>query len=150
MNRDQYQIGIETEWRAFPLWYGIQPFMNAVYMLARAEQEQKMVRNEELPAFILNSGIYQKWNFIDLNVLIKYVSAFTSVRFGAPSSNLPVMPQPLGDFLTVDAILGWNVSTSHNLKLILEIRNITDENYATVVGYPDFGRRLGLGIRHGW
>ncbi|MBN2089951.1 TonB-dependent receptor [candidate division KSB1 bacterium] len=150
LNRDQYQIGIETEWRAFPLWSGTQPFVNAIYMISRAEHEGKMVHNEELPSFILNSGVYQKWKFLDLNILIKYVSAFKSTRFLATSANMPAIPQLLGDFLAVDAILGWNIRAIHNLRLILEIRNMTNENYATVVGYPDFGRRISVGIRQGW
>jgi len=150
LNRDQYQIGFETEWRMFSLWRGVQPFVNATYMISKAEKDRDMVRDEEYPAFIANAGVYQKWKSIDLNILAKYVSGYKSVRFVASTPESPAKPRPLGNFLTLDLICGWNASVLHNFRLFIEMRNITDKKYSTVIGYPDFGRRFNFGLQQGW
>ncbi|MBN2411667.1 TonB-dependent receptor [candidate division KSB1 bacterium] len=150
LNRDQYQIGFEFECRLFSLWKGVQPFVNATYMISKAEKDQEMVRNEEYPSFISNAGIYQKYKSIDLTVLAKYVSEFKSERFVASTAENPATPQPLGKFLTLDVICGWRAFAFHNLRLYIEMRNITDKKYSTVVGYPDFGRRFNFGLQQSW
>ncbi len=150
LNRDQYQIGFETEWRLFSLWRGVQPFVNATYMISKADKDHEMVRNDEYPSFIANAGLYQKWKSIDLNILAKYLSGFKSVRFVASTPESPAKPQPLGNFLTLDVICGWKTRVLYNFRLFIEIRNITDKKYSTVVGYPDFGRRFNFGLQQGW
>jgi len=147
MNRNQVQIGCEAEWRAPVSWGGTQPFVNATVLYSVAEEDGKMVRNEEYPSIIANGGVYGKWNSLDINVLVKYVSGFQSIRFAAPSS---AVFQALGDFLVFDAIAGWNTAFFPNVRIVLELRNLTDRRYSTVVGYPDFGRRMSVGIRRNW
>ncbi len=147
LNRDQVQIGCETEWRSPVAWRGIQAFANAIYLYSIAEQDGRMVQNEEYPAFIANIGVYQKWNVFDLNVLAKYVSGFQSIRFAATSS---AVYQALGNFLVFDAICGWNTGLFRNVRIVLELRNLTDQRYSTVIGYPDFGRKISFGIRRNW
>ena len=150
LNRDQFQIGLETEWRTSDFWRGFQPFVNVALMISKAEQDRTIVRNREYPSFIANAGVLWRWRFMDLNVLAKYVSAFQSARFAAVSSADPSAPYPLGDFFTLDAILDWNLDSARQLKLVIELRNLTGQPYSTVVGYPDFGRRILLGVRQSW
>ena len=43
--------------------------------------------------------------------------------------------------------LGWTLGNIYNTRLYLEINNLTNVAYSTVVGYPDFGRRTTIGVR---
>jgi len=80
-----------------------------------------------------------------MSILPKYVSYFENTRFAA--KGLP--PQPLGDYVTLDAVFGWSLyGDSFTTRFYLELKNITDAHYSTVVGYPDFGRTITIGIRH--
>ena len=145
-NRDQDQVGVEAEVRTRVWLEGLQAFLNATLMRSRAEAEGSMVKDEELPDFILGGGIYLSRDVFSLNLLWKYVSAYESVRFvGAPEGQAPV-PQPLGDFLVWDATAAW--SLGGHTQLYAEIQNVTDESFATVVGYPDSGRRFRAGLRY--
>ncbi len=79
-----------------------------------------------------------------MSLLTKQVSKFENKRFA--EKGLP--PQPLGNYLTFDTIIGWNLSnTLYSMRIYLEIKNITDIHYSTVVGYPDYGRRIMVGVR---
>ena len=147
LNRDQVQIGCEAAWRAPVLWDRIQPFANAAYLYSVADESGAMVRNREYPSWIANGGVYGKWRSVDLNVLAKYVSRFQSIRFAVPSATVY---HALGNFLVFDAIAGWNMGFSPNIRIVLEISNLTDQRYSTVVGYPDFGRKYSVGIRRAW
>jgi len=64
----------------------------------------------------------------------------------AKSGESPV-PQPLGDFHVLNATAGWSPGGRHRARIYVEVKNITDKKFSTVVGYPDFGRRLTLGLR---
>ena len=102
-----------------------------------------MVRNTDHPAMITSGGIYMsKWN-IDLNVLGKYVSSFESIRFAPKTAG----PQPLGDYFVLDCNGGYTFKGKVPLRLYLRVRNLTDKRYSTVVGWPDFGRSIYLGMR---
>ena len=109
-----------------------------------------MVKDDEFPQFFANSGVFGQWKNWDINILAKYVSSYESVRFVASSAINPAQPQPLGDFLTLDLILGWKINQTSNARVVFELRNATNNLYSTVIGYPDFGRRISLGIRQGW
>jgi len=143
MNRDQDQIGLEIEGRSAFLFNIAQIFVNATAMKSRAESEGEMVHNEELPQFIMNGGIYVSKSKLDLNILGKFVSSYESTRF-VPSDK---GAQPLGDFFALDMSMGWALDKQENTKLNLEIRNITDEKFSTVVGYPDYGRRFTISLQ---
>jgi outer membrane receptor protein involved in Fe transport len=113
-------------------------------MSNRAEVAGKMERNRQLPQYIGNAGIYLQRRQLDFACFGKYTSAFENTRFAAPDANNIVWPQPLGDFITFDLTAGWSFG---NTRFYFEIQNLTDEKFSTVVGYPDFGRRLTVGIR---
>lgn len=144
LNRNQNQYGIEAEARFARIWNVLEIFFNATMMNSFAENEGKMVENLELPKIITSGGLYYQGSHLDISLLAKYVSSFENTRFAAPG--LP--PQPLGDYVTLDAILGWSLyGKLYSTRFYLEIKNITDELYSTVVGYPNFGRTITMGIR---
>lgn len=147
MNRDQNQIGVELEARSVILFDLAEIFLNATAMRSRAESSTEMQRNKELPRFIMGGGVYASQSKFDLNILAKFVSSYESTRFVATETGKPPVPQPLGDFLSLNANIGWCFGKKHKTKVYLAVENLTDNNFATVVGYPDYGRRFTIGMR---
>ena len=144
LNRDQSQYGVEFETRFARIWNALEIFFNTTMINSFAENDGEMIENLELPKIISSGGLYFEKGSLDMSLLAKYVSSFESTRFAA--SGLP--PQPLGDIVTFDAVLGWSLyGNLYSTRFYLEIKNITDERYSTVVGYPDFGRTITMGIR---
>ena len=144
LNRDQNQYGLEVEARFARIWNSFEIFFNTTLMNSFAENDGEMTENLELPNIISSSGLYFEKGSVDISLLAKYVSSFENTRFAAPG--LP--PQPLGNYVTVDAIFGWSIyGKLYSTRFYLEVKNITDIRYSTVVGYPDFGRTITMGIR---
>lgn len=147
LNRDQDQFGIEFESRLARLFNTAEAFFNMTAMVSRAEINEKMQRNQELPKVIGNVGIYAQRGGFDISIFGKYVSIYESIRFVADTKENPAKPQPLGDFFALDMTAGWYLGESYHTRIYFEIKNVTDKAYSTVVGYPDFGRRFNFGIR---
>ncbi len=144
LNRDQNQYGIEFESISSKLWNSTEIFFNTTLMKSYFEINNKTIENFELPKMISSAGMYYQKNHFDISLLLKYVSSFKNKRFA--KKELP--PQPLGNFILLNSKIGWNFySKLYSTKLYLEIYNIMDNHYSTVVGYPDFGRRFNIGIR---
>ena len=99
----------------------------------------EMVFNRENPVVISSGGFYFEKNNLDINMFCKYVSAFENIRFAPKTAG----PQPLGDFFTIDLNGGYSFRW---IRFYLRARNLTDSKYSTVVGYPDFGRMLYIGV----
>jgi len=146
INRDQDQYGIEFEVKSVRLFNLFETFTNVTAMKARAEAAGSMIEDNRIPKFIWNAGLFAQRGHFDLNFLCKYVSAYENVRFAAQIQGKPAKPQPLGDFVNIDLTVGWSFGSMHQSRLYLEIKNLADEAYSTVVGYPDFGRRVRLGF----
>ena len=143
INRDQNQAGIEFEMVAPRLLRTAQPFFNLLVMRSTMMSDSGMIPNKENPKVITSGGVYlDRWN-IDLNIFLKYVSSFENIRFASKTAG----PQPLGDYLSIDLNAGYTFKGKVPLRLYFRIRNLTDSRYSTVVGYPDFGRSLYMGIR---
>jgi outer membrane receptor protein involved in Fe transport len=150
LNRDQYQVGVEAEWQSPALWRHVRTFINTTRLVAKADQKGIMVRNEEYPQWIASTGILAQYSRFSVNVLTKYLSDFKSSQFLPTVAGKTMEPQPLGDFVNLDAILGFDIIPRQKLQFFVEVRNITDKKYATSIGYPDFGRRISSGINSSW
>ncbi len=142
LNRDQDQTGVEYEITVPQLFGMINPFCNFTLMKSEMENEGVEVTNKENPVFISAAGVYIKKNGIDLNVFGKYVSPFENERFASPQAG----PQPLGDFLNLDMTGGYSFNTRIPVRLYVKVRNLTNKRYSTVIGYPDFGRMMYIGL----
>ncbi|MBN2241736.1 MAG: TonB-dependent receptor [Acidobacteria bacterium] len=140
-NRDQDTAGIEFEYKSRPLYERIHFLFNFTAMNPRVlDDEGSMERDIEKPRAILSSGILGKQWKLDYNFFWKYVSGYESSRF---ASSL----QPLGGFHAFSLTVGHPLGAYENTRVYLELTNLTDSRYATVVGYPDYGRSFRIGIR---
>ena len=145
-NRDQKDYGLEADFRSFRLWNSTEIFANALAMTSRYRDESGWIENKEIPAFIVNSGLYFTYRQYDATLLCKYVSKYENNRFAqkAPDGSTP--PQPLGDFVSLNLNIGWSTGDLYHLRFYLDMINLSNVRYSTVVGYPDYGRRFLLGI----
>ncbi len=141
-NRDQDSKGLEFEFRSRPFFEDVGAFFNLTAMHSRARINGSMIRDPEIPQVIIGAGILGKKRGFDYNLFWKYISGYESSRFADP----PV-PQPLGGLHTVNLTMGRTLGSSEKIRIYLEIMNIGDSRYSTVVGYPDYGRRFNIGIR---
>ncbi len=141
-NRDQDQVGVEFEAHSNRMFEMGGVFFNATAMVSRVESGGKMARDREHPRFISSGGIYVSRAGLDCNIFGKHVSSYENERFAAGGE-----AQPLGDFLVLNAVVDWSFGAKLGTKLRLEIINLTDRKFSTVVGYPDFGRRLIFSVR---
>jgi len=143
INRDQNQTGAEFEIVTPRLLNLFEPFFNIAVMQSKLRSDGVMTINRENPVVIASAGIsLDKRNF-DLNVFCKYVSLFENTRFAPRNAG----PQPLGDFFVIDLTGGYTFNGKMPARIYFRVRNLTDKKYSTVVGYPDFGRMLYLGMR---
>ena len=143
VNRDQNQLGVELEIVSPRIFNLAEPFFNIAIMKSKLRSDGDMIINRENPAVITSAGVsLDKKNF-DLNVFCKYVSSFENARFAPKDAG----PQPLGDFFAIDLNGGYTLKGKMPVRLYLRVRNLTDKKYSTVVGYPDFGRMIYVGIR---
>ena len=143
VNRDQNQIGAEFEIVSPRLLNLFENFFNIAMMKSKLRSDGTMVVNKENPVVISSAGIsLDKKNF-DLNIFCKYVSQFENARFAPKEAG----PQPLGDFFAIDLNGGYTLKGNIPARIYLRVRNLTDKKYSTVVGYPDFGRMIYIGLR---
>lgn len=140
-NRDQDSKGLEIDLRSRRLLDTLQLFVNVTALEAQIETGEAMRSDREVPRAIAGGGMSAwKWD-CDVNVFWKFVSAYKSRRFAEPP-----IDQPLGGFHTVDVILGRRLGPGKQTRVYAEVRNIADRAYSTVVGYPDYGRRVMIGL----
>jgi outer membrane cobalamin receptor/SAM-dependent methyltransferase len=142
LNRDQNQLGLEIDARSMVIGGHFQVFGNLTAMRSRADSNGEMVTNGELPKFISSAGLYYASGALDATVLWKYVSAYKNARFAASGQ-----PEPLADFHDIGLTAGYTFGSAPSMRCYLEARNLGDDHYSTVVGYPDYGRRYTVGIQ---
>jgi len=143
LNRDQDQVGLEMDARIIRLDGRLQLFGNFMALRSRARASSEMTRNRELPRFITSGGVYTSKAKLDFNLLWKHVSSYESTRFAAGK---PPLPQPLGDYHNLNLTLGYTFGLRPVYRVYLEVKNLANSRFSTVVGYPDYGRRFTVGV----
>jgi SAM-dependent methyltransferase len=142
-NRDQDSKGLEIDLRSRRLRNSVQLFLNFTAVTARIQTGDMMRRDREMPGAIAGGGMSASRLGFDLSLFWKFVSSYQSLRFAEPA-----VDQPLGGFHSVDLILGRRLGIGKRTRIYAEVRNAADRAYATVVGYPDYGRRATIGLDH--
>jgi len=143
MNRDQFQSGIEFDAKSASIAGIGRFFLNATMMNPEMNSGSGWERNKEMPRFIASAGVTADYSYYDMGLYMKRVSGYESTRFAADAS----IPANIGDYTTLNLTLGASLQNRLASRLYLEIDNITDEEFSTVLGFPDFGRRYTVGIR---
>jgi hypothetical protein len=143
LNRDQDQYGIELDARAPRSPAGVSWFANVVAMASRKQEGGEYVRNLEVPQVIAGAGVEVARGDLAASVLLKYVSEYENTRF-LPSGEPPA---PLGDFFDIGLALTWAFGPLKKHTAFVTVDNLADEEYSTVPGYPNSGRKFTAGVR---
>jgi outer membrane cobalamin receptor len=132
-NRDIAVRGIEVDAHTKQIYNLLTFFANG--MIKSGDYDSL----ENTPDRIAAAGVSLSRYGLELNVMTKYVGYFENKRF-SPDGNI----HPLGDFISLDANINYDMGKGN--KIYLRAENIGDKRYSTAIGYPDFGRRLSIGI----
>ncbi len=146
-NRDRVTRGIEFSIKTIPFFNIVSGDFMLTAMNHLMLDEEKWKSDNEKPSVILSAGLHSEIPFgIDIHLYLKFVSDYVSSRFGTD----PTESYPLGDFTSLDGSLGYtyNFGRNHSMRVYCSVKNIADKKYSTVVGYPDFGRRLYGGVQY--
>jgi SAM-dependent methyltransferase len=140
-NRDQDSKGLELDLRSRRFTNAVQFFFTSTVLTARIAGPAGMRKDREIPRAILAGGLLaSRWG-CDLNLYWKSVSSYESLRFAEPA-----VYRPLGGFNNVDAVLARRFGLRKQTRVYAETKNIANRGYSTVVGYPDYGRRMTIGL----
>ncbi len=140
-NRDITQYGFEIEARSTKIFNYYELFASATLMDSEADSGNGDEDYVEVPDFIFTTGVYADFGRWDANFLAKYVSDYKNNRFSNDGSF-----KNLGDFWDISLNIGYKIGESTRIYCSLE--NILDDEYSTVVGYPDYGFQGYVGLTH--
>ena len=146
-NTDKRSYGLEMSAKVNVPALHSYVFGNALWMKGEKESEGKMVSDEQLPQVILNTGVYFDYSGFDANVFLNYTGPYTNNRFVSPSWTQAHGDFPLGDFVSLDLTTGYTFPGRFTTRFFVEVKNVLDQRYMTVAGYPDPGRLFQAGIK---
>jgi outer membrane receptor protein involved in Fe transport len=142
-NRDQDSKGLELDLRSRRFTNALQFFFTSTVLTARIAGPAGMRKDREIPRAIFAGGLSaSRWGW-DLDLYWKSVSSYESLRFAEGA-----VYRALGGFNNVDAVLARRLGLRKQTRIYAETKNIANRKYSTVVGYPDYGRRMTIGFDH--
>ena len=142
-NSDMRQYGLEFDAQSVPLENILTLFVNATIMDSDVKKSGHYKSDVTLPDVIVGVGANATIKRLDASILLKYVSEYENNRFAGDGQY-----HPLGDFINIDLTAGYRFGVDKNTRLYAAIKNVTNDKYSTVVGYPDYGIRCYGGIQH--
>ncbi len=145
LNKRSYGFELSTKWN-IPVLHSYL-FTNGMLMKGEKENSGKMVDDGQLPNIILNGGLYFDYSRFDVNFMINYTGPYTNNRFVNPKWVKDHGDFPLGDFVSADLTAGYTFAGKFSKRIFAEVKNILDQKYMTVAGYPDLGKLLIIGMK---
>lgn len=149
-NMDKRSYGLELASRLnIPALHTF-AFANATFMKSEKDVGGKMIDDSKIPDVILNGGLLFEHSGVDANLFIHYTGPYSNNRFVNPNWVAANGDYPLGNFVTADVTCGYTFSSKIQTRIFVEVKNILDNKYETVAGYPDVGRLIQAGIKLGY
>ncbi len=146
-NTDKRSYGLEVSAKINVPEIHSSLFANGMLMKSETEVNDRMIKDAQLPEIIFNSGVYFDYSGFDINVLLNYTGAFTNNRFVIPSWVQQYGDFPLGDFIAADVSAGYTFKGKFEKRIFMEVKNLMNDHFMTVAGYPDPGRLFMAGIK---
>jgi outer membrane cobalamin receptor len=140
---DVRQYGLEIEARSSKLWDKVEFFAAATFMNSIRNMDGDWANYMEIPDQIVTAGIYGEFGPLDVNLFGKYVSRFENLRFAQDKQY-----HDLGDFTDLNLTIGYRFGNEQQTRVYVALENLFDDEYSTVVGYPDYGFQASVGLRH--
>jgi len=141
-NADARSYGLEWETRTRRFDFGLQLFFNATLMTTERRTTAGWRHDPELPEVILGGGASYLYGRLETILLAKHVGLYENERFlpaGRPAVDL-------GDFVDLSASLHFYLGRQRQHRLYFAVENLTDEEYSTVAGYPQYGLMVKGGL----
>lgn len=142
-NKDVRQYGLEIEARSAKFWDKVDLFAAATFMNSLVREDGDWTDYKEIPDQILTAGVYGEFGPVDVNLFGKYVSRYENKRFAADKQY-----HDLGDFTDINLTVGYSFGSERQTRVYVALENLLDDEYSTVVGYPDYGFQASVGLRH--
>ena len=142
-NNDVRQYGLEIEARSAKFWGKVDLFASATFMNSIRHDDGGWSDYKEIPDQILTVGIYGEFGPVDVNLFGKYVGPYENKRFAADKQY-----HDLGDFTDLNLTVGYNFGSDRQTRVYVALENLLNDEYSTVVGYPDYGFQAAVGLRH--
>ncbi len=144
-NANMHNFGVEINYHSDKFFNALSFFTNATFMMSQIYENDEWSKDDEIPNFIANLGTNFQRGAFDANAYFNYTSAYKNDRFVSKDYKVKYGKAELGNFATVDLTAGYRLGKKQNVRLFIEAKNIFDNDYQTVAGYPDYGRILSIG-----
>jgi hypothetical protein len=142
-NNDVRQYGLELEGRSVPLLEVFSLFGNVTVMDSEKRTAGEWAGYREIPNVIAAAGVSAEWDRFDLNLYGKYVGKYENRRFAEDGQY-----HPLGDFVDLNLTAGVSLGRERATRVYVALENLLDDEYSTVIGFPDYGFQLFCGLQH--
>lgn len=146
-NRDKRSYGVELAANMHVALLHSAVFANTTFMKNEQESDGKMIEEDKLPNVIVNGGFLYEHSGVDASLFIHYTGPYSNNRFVNPKWVAENGDYQLGDYTTVDFTCGYTFQGKIKTRIFAEGKNVLDQKYETVAGYPDQGRLLLAGIK---
>ncbi len=143
VNDDVRQYGLEIECRSAPIRNMLTLFGNLTAMNSQLSADGDWESYREIPDVIAAAGANVEVSRFDVNLFGKYVSGYENKRFAEDKKY-----HDLGDFVDLNLTAGVSFGKEHATRVHVAFENILDDEYSTVIGYPDYGFQFFGGIEH--
>lgn len=142
VNRDVRHYGLETEGRTVPLFKYFRFFGSCTLMETEKREGGDWVDYREIPNLITKLGVNTTVNRFDLNFFGKYVSHYENRRFAQDGKY-----HGLGDFFDLNMTAGYTFGTERPARVYVSLKNLLNDKYSTVLGFPDYGFQAFAGLQ---
>lgn len=132
------ELAIETPrvWNNRLMWRG-----DVTWLQAENKHNGSYTEYTEIPSLIASLAMRAEMGVWDGALTAKYVNDYENFRF-AQDGNY----HDLGDYLDVTLSGGMRLGSRRQIRLYGIIDNLLDDDYSTVVGWTDPGRRFRVGL----
>ncbi|OGV69756.1 MAG: hypothetical protein A3K19_11145 [Lentisphaerae bacterium RIFOXYB12_FULL_65_16] len=142
-NNDVRQYGLEFECRSVKFCNLFSLFATTTVMDSERYTDGNWETYKEIPNVIATGGVYSAYGPVDVNLYGKYVSGFENKRFAQDGKY-----HDLGDFVDLNMTAGVSFGKEKATRVYCSLKNMLDDEYSTVVGYPEYGFQAFIGLQH--
>ncbi len=145
-NRNKRNFGVEIDAKTLLLKW-LYMFANITAMKGEIKGTKDWTKDDETPLFIANIGCNVQKSRFDFNLFVNYTGAYKNNRFVDKTYLKQFGKAPLGEFFNVDITSGYTLGSNKKIRLFIEVKNLFNEPFQTVPGYPDYGTILSMGVK---
>lgn len=140
-NADVRHYGLELELRSAKVLDALSAFATATVMNSEQKIDGNWENYREIPDQIWTGGISAEVGCFDAHLFGKYVGEYENKRFSQGGKY-----RDLGNFLDLNLTAGVTIGKKRPTRIYVLLQNLLDDEYSTVVGYPDYGFQAFVGI----